>query len=181
VLSVAIGHTVATAALAALVAAGLPMSPGALEFGAGAWLLALLAKRWRSRQRGLGPASRPGLALALSSFIAATAHGTGLMLVPALVPLCLANSPARALTASGSMTLALAAVGVHLGAMLAVTAGMALGTARMATSLQSRLGRGQPGGGAGCAAPRRQAASHAAGACGAPSASPRTTQPAAAQ
>jgi hypothetical protein len=43
------------------------------------------------------------------------------MIVPALVPLCLADSPARQLTAEGSAVMALAAVGVHSGAMLAVT------------------------------------------------------------
>jgi hypothetical protein len=50
-----------------------------------------------------------------------TLHGAGLMLVPALIPLCLAGSPAREITASGSLLLALAAVGVHMAAMLAVT------------------------------------------------------------
>ena len=51
----------------------------------------------------------------------ATAHGAGLMLVPVLIPLCLAASPARELTATGSLPIALAAVGVHTAAMLAVT------------------------------------------------------------
>jgi hypothetical protein len=50
-----------------------------------------------------------------------TAHGAGLMLVPALIPLCMGNAPAREITASGSLTLAFAAVGVHTAAMLAVT------------------------------------------------------------
>jgi hypothetical protein len=59
--------------------------------------------------------------IALWSFLMATAHGAGLMLVPALVPLCLADDPAREITASGSMLLALAAVGVHAAAMLATT------------------------------------------------------------
>ena len=43
------------------------------------------------------------------------------MLVPALIPLCMGDAPAREITASGSLTLALAAVGVHTAAMLAVT------------------------------------------------------------
>jgi hypothetical protein len=50
-----------------------------------------------------------------------TAHGAGLMLVPALIPLCMGDAPAREITASGSLTLAFAAVGVHTAAMLAVT------------------------------------------------------------
>jgi hypothetical protein len=54
------------------------------------------------------------------SFLMASAHGAGLMLVPVLIPLCLSSSPARELTASGSLPVALAAVGVHMAAMLAV-------------------------------------------------------------
>jgi len=51
-----------------------------------------------------------------------TAHGAGLMLVPALVPLCMGEaSAARDITASGTLLLAMAAVGVHSAAMLAVT------------------------------------------------------------
>ena len=68
--------------------------------------------------------------VALWSFLMATAHGAGLMLVPALVPLCLADNPAREITASGSLVLALAAVGVHTAAMLATTGVIATGVCR---------------------------------------------------
>ena len=60
----------------------------------------------------------------------ATAHGAGLLLVPALVPLCLSGSPAREITASGSLVLALAAVGVHTAAMLVTTGVIATGVCR---------------------------------------------------
>lgn len=59
--------------------------------------------------------------LALWSFLMATAHGAGLMLLPAVIPLCLASTPAREITASGSLTVSLAAIGVHTLAMLSVT------------------------------------------------------------
>ena len=59
--------------------------------------------------------------LALWSFLMATAHVAGLMLLPAVVPLCLASTPAREITASGSLTVSLAAIGVHTLAMLSVT------------------------------------------------------------
>jgi len=59
--------------------------------------------------------------LVLWSFLMATAHGAGAMLVPVVLPLCSAVSPAAGLTGSGSMAVGLAAVGVHTGAMLAVT------------------------------------------------------------
>jgi hypothetical protein len=54
----------------------------------------------------------------------ASAHGAGLMLVPALIPLCLAAAPAGKL--SGSAPIALAAVGVHTLAMLATTGAIAV-------------------------------------------------------
>ena len=47
---------------------------------------------------------------------------SGMMLVPTLVPLCVAGSPAREITASGSVSLALAAVALHLAAMAALAA-----------------------------------------------------------
>jgi hypothetical protein len=68
-----------------------------------------------------------GAGLALWSFMMSTAHGAGLMLVPALMPLCISDAPARDLTASGSLALALVAVSVHTAAMLAVTGLIATG------------------------------------------------------
>jgi hypothetical protein len=59
-----------------------------------------------------------------------TAHGAGLMLVPVLMPLCTGNTASREITSSGSLTLALAAVGVHAAAMLAVTGVIAIGVCR---------------------------------------------------
>ena len=68
-----------------------------------------------------------GLAgLALWSFLMSSAHGAGLMLVPVVLPLCLAGSAAGRLTASGSLPIALAALGVHTAAMLATIAAVSL-------------------------------------------------------
>jgi hypothetical protein len=53
-----------------------------------------------------------------------------MMLVPALVPLCLADSPAREITASGSLILALTVVGIHTAAMLATAGVIATGVSR---------------------------------------------------
>jgi hypothetical protein len=60
--------------------------------------------------------------LALWSFLMAGAHGAGLMLIPVVMPLCLAAAPGGALTAGGSLPTALAALGVHTAAMLATIA-----------------------------------------------------------
>ena len=57
-------------------------------------------------------------------------HGAGLMLVPALASMCLADNPAREITASGSLLLALSAVGVHTAAMMATTGVIAAGVCR---------------------------------------------------
>ena len=62
----------------------------------------------------------------------ASAQGAGLMLVPALVPLCASGAPAGTLTVPGSspLTLAVAAVAVHTAAMLFVTGLLATGVCR---------------------------------------------------
>ena len=79
--------------------------------------------------------------IAMWSFLVATAHGAGTMLVPALVPLCLVGNPAREITASGSLVLALAAVGLHTAAMLLTTGLIAAGVCR-GLSLHPRLSSG---------------------------------------
>ena len=64
--------------------------------------------------------------LAVWSFLMASAHGAGLMLVPVLIPLGLAATPAGEVTDSGPLLMSLAAVGVHTAAMLAVTGAIAV-------------------------------------------------------
>jgi len=109
--AIALGHAASVGAVAGLVALGVAID-GLLPVIAGAMLLALAVLRARIVSAGL----------VLGSFLASAVHGSGLMLVPALVPLCLSASPAREITASGSLLLALAAVAVHMAAMLATTA-----------------------------------------------------------
>ena len=58
------------------------------------------------------------------SFLMAAAHGAGLMLWPALMPLCLPGD-AGAVPASNPLVVGLAGVGVHTLAMLSVTAAIA--------------------------------------------------------
>lgn len=109
-LPLALGHAIAVAGVALLVASGLARDGGPLAAGCGVLLLAAIARR------------RTRTGLMLWSCGVASLHGSGLMLVPSLVPLCLGDAPAREITASGSLALGLAAVGVHMAAMLAVTA-----------------------------------------------------------
>ncbi len=133
-LPIAVGHATSVALVAAAVAFGLAMDRVVLQALAGGLLVALLVIMAmvhlsdRTAKRARAPAGHAGLAL--WSFMMSTAHGAGLMLVPALIPLCIGDAPAREITASGSLTLALAAVGIHTAAMLAVTGVIATGVCR---------------------------------------------------
>jgi hypothetical protein len=64
------------------------------------------------------------LGLVLWSFLMASAHGAGLMLIPALAPIC--GSAPSATAATFGTPLALAALGVHSAVMLATTAAVSL-------------------------------------------------------
>ena len=104
---------------AAMIAMGPVISPIAVHLAAGATLIlwagyhAIYGHRHRVRV-----GMTVGMAgLAMWSFLMATAHGAGLMLVPALLPLC-ATMPA---IGAGSLLLSVAAVAVHTTATLLVT------------------------------------------------------------
>jgi hypothetical protein len=129
---IALGHATSVGLVAAAVALGLATDRVLLQGLAGGLLVALFVIVATIRLSGR--ASVPGFArhawLALWSFMMSTAHGAGLMLVPALIPLCIADAPAREIIGSGSLTLALAAVGVHTASMLAVTGVIASGVCR---------------------------------------------------
>jgi len=147
-LPIGIGHLASVALVALAFAQGMALEPAHARRLAGALLLGLAL--WRLLRRAsaptLAPPARRGyLGVALWSFLMATAHGTGMMLVPALVPLCLADSPAREITASGSLLLALAAVGLHTGAMLLAAGTVASGVCRGAALLPGLASSRLPG------------------------------------
>jgi hypothetical protein len=131
---IAAGHAASVALVAAAVVFGLSMNRVVLQFLAGGLLVGLLAVfallhlSGHTPKAARAPAGHAGLAL--WSFMMSTAHGAGLMLVPALIPLCMGDASVREITASGSLTLAFAAVGVHTAAMLAVTGVIATGVCR---------------------------------------------------
>jgi hypothetical protein len=128
-LPIAVGHALSVAVVAAaVVLLGIVVEPAHLRALAGAalvgWALWHLAYGSRHRVR---VGMQAGLAgLALWSFLMAGAHGAGLMLIPALIPLCLSGGAAASLTASGSPAIALAAIGLHTAAMLLVAGSIAL-------------------------------------------------------
>lgn len=124
------GHAVSVVLVASAVALGLAMDRIVFQVLAGVLLVLVVMYHLSHRKdkRSAMPAGHAGLAL--WSFMMSTGHGAGLMLVPAFIPLCMANTPAREITASGSLTLALAAVGIHTGAMLAAMGLIACGVCR---------------------------------------------------
>jgi hypothetical protein len=128
-LPIAVGHALAIILVAlAVVLLGVMVDQRALRIGAGAVLIgwAVYHTLYGSRHRVRFGMQVGMLGLCAWSFLMASAHGAGLMLVPALIPLCLAAAPAGELTAAGSAPVALAAVAVHTLAMLATTGAIAL-------------------------------------------------------
>jgi hypothetical protein len=129
-LPIASGHAASVALVAGAVVFGLAMDRFALQVVAGGLFVAfaVLHLSGRAPRMARAPAGHAGLAL--WSFMMSSAHGAGLMLVPALVPLCAGDALAPAMSGSGPLALALAAVGVHTTAMLAVTGLVAGGVCR---------------------------------------------------
>ncbi len=124
-----LGHALAVTLVAlAVVALDRVMPQRAISIASGVVLIAWAVYHhcYGSRHR-VRVGMRTGMAgLAVWSFLMASAHGAGLMLVPILLPLGRVESAhGRHLTdhllPSGSLAVAVAAVGVHTVAMLAVT------------------------------------------------------------
>jgi hypothetical protein len=122
---IALGHALAVAlALLVALALGLILDPALLQRIAGMTLLAWAG--WHAiygRRHSVRIGMQTGYAgLAVWSFLMANAHGAGLMLIPAVIPLCLAAAPVHELTAGSSASIAFAAVCLHTAAMLAAIA-----------------------------------------------------------
>jgi len=130
---IAFGHALAIAVVAgAVVTLGEMIDPWAIRVGCGAVLIgwAVYHMLYGSRHRARF-GMRVGLAgLGLWSFLMATTHGAGLMLVPFLLPRPGHDSPSahgvRHHAMDGSLPVSLAAIGVHTLAMLVVSAAIAL-------------------------------------------------------
>ena len=131
--AIALGHAVSIALVAgAVVAVGLFVDQGAVRIATGLGLIAwAFWHHFFGHRHRVRIGMRTGLAgLVLWSFLMATAHGAGLMLLPALMPLCLAGSPLHNIGGDASAAMTIAAVGVHTLAMLAVTGLVALAVYR---------------------------------------------------
>ena len=126
---IALGHALAVAVvLTAVLALGFVIEPVPLRRFAAIVLIAWGAWHvfYGSRHK-VRVGMQTGLTgLFIWSFLMANAHGAGLMLIPAVIPLCLAAAPAHELTASASAPVALLALGLHTGAMLIAIGAIAI-------------------------------------------------------
>jgi hypothetical protein len=125
---IAFGHVLSVAVVvAAVLLVGLVVDQTLLRHAAGLLLIgwSLYHALYGSRHRVRFGMTVGFAGLAAWSFLMASAHGAGLMLIPVVLPLCLAASPGGELGAAALPT-ALAALAVHGLAMLAVTGVIAL-------------------------------------------------------
>jgi len=126
---IALGHAISIGVVAAaFVLAGVLVSHRVVQASAGAFLIgwAVYHQLYGHKHRVRVGMKAGQAGLVLWSFLMATAHGAGLMILPAVIPLCLASSPAGEIGLGASAVTALAAVAVHMAAMLAVTATIAI-------------------------------------------------------
>ena len=125
---IAAGHAVSAAlTLAVVVTFGAALEPHSFRLVAALLILSVAAygALYGDRHRVRVGMRASMASLGLWSFLMATSHGAGLMLLPAVLSLCVADSPGD-LAIAGSLPVALAAVAVHGAAMLAVVAAVAL-------------------------------------------------------
>jgi hypothetical protein len=133
---IALGHALSiTVVLATVMLLGVVVDHRMVHMAAGVLLIAWALYHWLFGHRHrVRVGMRTGYAgLTLWSFVMATGHGAGLMLVPALMPLHTLHTHGQAghgypIVGAGSLWLALAAVGVHTMAMLLVTGMIAIMT-----------------------------------------------------
>jgi hypothetical protein len=121
----ALGHALSIGLVAGLVlATGFIFDSHLIRVASGALLIAWAVYHLRHGHRHrvrIGMTTGFG-GLAVWSFLMATAHGAGLMLVPALIPLC-ATMPGRS---SGPLLISLAALGLHTLTTLLVSGAIAV-------------------------------------------------------
>lgn len=122
---IALGHAASVAVvLVAVLAFGFVFDRDMVRRAAGVVLLGWAVWHgFRGHRQRLRVGMQAGIVgLALWSFLMATAHGAGLMVLPAIVPLCLSGSSNAISGLGGTVSVAIAALAVHTAAMLATMA-----------------------------------------------------------
>jgi hypothetical protein len=124
---IALGHAASVTMMGvAFLAMGSFLDPRAVRTGSALVLIGWALYHWRYGHRHrVRFGMQTGLAgLAAWSFLMATAHGAGIMLWPALMPICFGSSAGA--STGNAWAAALGGVGVHTAAMLLVTGAIAL-------------------------------------------------------
>lgn len=144
---IAVGHAGSTGFVAAALVLGLRMDRVALQFMAAGLILIVAGLHLLGHLPAVARKAAGHAGLAIWSFMMATVHGAGLMLVPSLFSICSGNVSTGEITASDSLLPALAAIGLHTIAMVVVSGMAAIGvcrctdaTARLLSSIKRRLG-----------------------------------------
>ncbi len=122
-LPIAVGHAAAIAVVVAtFLLLGMAIDQERMRIGAATVLItwAIYHSLYGHRHRVRVGMQTGYMGLTLWSFLMATGHGAGLMLIPALLPLGLAVTTAHEPSTGGSLPIALAAIAVHMSAMLLV-------------------------------------------------------------
>jgi len=118
---IAIGHLLSIAAVAEVVlvlGVIIDRRPLLIVAGGGLILWALYHLMYGCRHPArIGMQARLTGLLAWS-FLMSSAHGAGLMLVPAVAPLCFAGNETSGMTIAGALVTSLAAVGIHTAVMV---------------------------------------------------------------
>jgi hypothetical protein len=92
---IALGHAASVALVAASVALGLSMDRFVLQALAAVLIIVVAVYHLSGCKARRARTTAAHAGLALWSFMMSTAHGAGLMLLPALIPLCTGGAPAR--------------------------------------------------------------------------------------
>jgi hypothetical protein len=125
ILPMALGHALSIGVVAGLVlVTGFVFNGHAIRIASGALLIswAVYHIKYGHRHRVRVGMTTGFVGLVLWSFLMATAHGAGMMLLPVLIPLC-STMPIHS---SGPLIVSIAAVGLHTMTTLLVTGGIAL-------------------------------------------------------
>lgn len=129
-LPLAAGHVAAVALVGAAVALGVSLDRVLMQTLAVGLLVVGALVHWSGHMPNVARAPAGHAGLALWSFLMATVHGAGLMLVPALMSLCTGAASPTGPGIAAPWLMALAGVAVHTAAMLAVTGAIASGVCR---------------------------------------------------
>ena len=142
---ITVGHLASVAIVCAALVSGLSMDRQLLQALAGVLLVVAALVHLAGGTPRVARAVAGQAGWGLGSFVVSTAHGAGLALVPALMPLCLGGAAAGGALGSAALWQALGGVAVHGVAMIAVTAAIAAAVRVCRKRVRWTVVQGRPG------------------------------------